>query len=464
MSPPPAVEDALPSPAAPPVPGPDVAELEAALDVSAPAAPPVPPELKALPPHAEHASTRVAGIGHARKRVGISKRLCRKRQAVPSVAGRLLAECREPRVHLATPHNEARSIMFSTHLRGRPFYIGAAGAALLLCAKPGATEPGGKGKERRACENAYKNAVQLEQSAHLRQAKDLLLSCAKSSCGAVLRNRCVSRYTQLEADIPSVVPLVTTETGEPRVDVQVTMDGELLTPRLDGRALPVDPGLHEFAFNADGAVIGTQRVMIVQGQRNRPLNVSLRSTDKHGSRPALGPAAGAGGADAKASLDKPAPDRRAAEKPEREPPPEKAEPEKTAAKGPTESDPSETPPPDPPRSSGPGALPYVIGAAGLAGIGGYGLFVAWGRKDNEQLAQCAPYCSPESVDHVRKMYLAADISLGVGIAALGTAATWLILGGSSSPSPKDERTSRPRYVVDVRPSPAGGFATFTGTF
>jgi hypothetical protein len=90
--------------------------------------------------------------------------------------------------------------------------------------------------------------------------------------------------------------------------------------------------------------------------------------------------------------------------------------------------------------------------------------VAWGRKDNEQLAQCAPYCAPESVDHVRKVYLAADISLGVGIAALGTAATWLILGGSSSSPPKGEQTSKPRYVVDVRPSPAGGFATFTGTF
>jgi hypothetical protein len=355
--------------------------------------------------------------------------------------------------------------MFSSLIRGRPFCISAVGAALLFCAKPGRAEPRSKGKERRACENAYKNAIALEQSAHLRQAKDLLLSCAKSSCGAVLRNRCASHYGQLEADIPSVVPLVTTETSEPRVDVQVTMDGELLTPRLDGRALPVDPGLHEFSFTVDGTAIGTQKVMIVQGQRNRPLAVSLRASDKRGSRTALGPAAAAGGLDAKASLDKPAVDRHASETPERESPPERAAPERTADKAQAEPAPSDTPPPEPKRSTGPGALPWVIGAAGLAGIGGYGMLVTWGRKDNEQLAQCAPYCPQESVDHVRKLYLAADISLGVGIAAVGAAATWLIVGGSSSPSsPKEERAGQPRYVVDVRPTSSGGFATVSGTF
>src|SRR5215510_9156390 len=103
--------------------------------------------------------------------------------------------------------NKRGPSMLRTYLRGRPFLLGAAGAALLLCAKPGASEPASKSKERRACETAYKTAAQLEQSAHLRQAKDLLLTCAKSSCGSVLRIRCASHYAQLEADIPSVLAL-----------------------------------------------------------------------------------------------------------------------------------------------------------------------------------------------------------------------------------------------------------------
>ncbi len=260
--------------------------------------------------------------------------------------------------------------MFRSHLRARPFYIGAAGAALLLCAKPGASEPSGKGggKERRACEIAYKNALQLEQSAHLRQARDLLLSCAKSACGSSLRQRCTVRYAQLESDIPSVVPLVTTEAGEPRVDVPVTMDGEQLTPRLDGRALPVDPGLHEFSFTADGAVINTQKVMIVQGQRNRPIAVSMRP-DKRGPRAALGPPVPAGAADAKASLDKPAADRQALETPERE---SSASPkvatEKTADKAAAESSASEASPPEPPPPPGPGAPAKELAALALLGV------------------------------------------------------------------------------------------------
>jgi len=65
------------------------------------------------------------------------------------------------------------------------------------------------------------------------------------------------------------------------------------------------------------------------------------------------------------------------------------------------------------------------------------------------------------VDHIRKLYLAADISLGVGIAALGAATTWLVIGATGS---KEEHAKKPRYVVDVRPTPAGAFASVSGSF
>jgi hypothetical protein len=81
----------------------------------------------------------------------------------------------------------------------------------------------------------------------------MLLTCAKATCGGLLKQQCTNLYMQLESDIPSVVPLVTDDAGAPRVDVQVTMDGEVLTSRLDGRSLRVDPGLHEFSFSADTA-------------------------------------------------------------------------------------------------------------------------------------------------------------------------------------------------------------------
>src|SRR5438094_6953223 len=102
--------------------------------------------------------------------------------------------------------------MFVRHLSSRTLQIGALGVAICLCAKQSASEPDKdekKGKaERRACATAYKTALQLEQSAKLRQAKEMLLLCAKATCGALVKQQCTARYGQLECDVPSVVPLV----------------------------------------------------------------------------------------------------------------------------------------------------------------------------------------------------------------------------------------------------------------
>ncbi len=103
--------------------------------------------------------------------------------------------------------------------------------------------------------------------------------------------------------------------------------------------------------------------------------------------------------------------------------------------------------------------PYLLGGFGLASLGAYGMFTYWGKKDNDLLSRCAPDCSPASLDHIRKLYLVADISLGVGVVALG-AATWVALSSGSS----KEKPTETAYVVDVKPTPSGAFATVSGSF
>ena len=362
--------------------------------------------------------------------------------------------------------------MFGRHLSSRTLQIGALGVALCLCAKPAATDPDPDAKDaakaksqRKVCAATYKSALQLEQSARLRQAKELLLSCAKATCGATIKQRCLSRYQQLDADIPSVVPLVSDENGDPRTDVQVTIDNELLTSRLDGRALPVDPGVHEFSFTVDGAVLATQKIMIVQGQRNRPISIALQK-DKRGKRAAILSSAPATSAiDAKAALDKNAIEKQDLEKPERaETPPrvekkasaEKSAPEKTES----DTDSTEPPPVETKSKGGPGVVPYVLGSVGIVGLGAGAMLTYWGRKDNDALAQCAPDCQQGSVDHIRKMYLASDIALGLGGAALATGLIWYI----ASPPSKEKSRSEASYHFDVQPTPNGGFASVSGRF
>jgi hypothetical protein len=228
----------------------------------------------------------------------------------------------------------------------------------------------------RACTAAYESAQERERSGHLIEAKESFLTCAKETCGTFLEQECTARYARLNADIPSVVPMVTDDAGAPRVDVAVTMDGEPLISRLDGRAVPVNPGMHEFVFSAGGKVFSRQKLLIGQGQRNRAISTSLRSAEKRAQERMVD------------------------------------------------------------------ALTY------------------WGRKDNDMLAQCSPNCPQSSVDHIHRLYVSADVSLGVGIAALG-AAYWVF---AASRSKSEEKPADEAYLFTVQPTSSGAFAAVSGSF
>src|SRR5262249_20005876 len=142
----------------------------------------------------------------------------------------------------------------------RPIFpVGVGAAAMVLGSRRGITKPPPL-KGEVACRSAYKSATALEEAGQLLEARRALKKCARSACDNALRARCVINYVQLQADLPSVIPTVTDATGTPVVDVRVTMDGAPLTSRIDGHALPINPGLHEFSFERDG-VVATEKVV-----------------------------------------------------------------------------------------------------------------------------------------------------------------------------------------------------------
>jgi hypothetical protein len=343
--------------------------------------------------------------------------------------------------------------MFQSHLIRRTFQIGACGAAIFLCAVPGQSEPEKAPKgDKAACKVAYKAAQEREQSSHLREAKVLYLACSKVVCGAFMRPECTTKYTQLNSDVPSVIPVVTDESGAAKTDVQVKMDGELLTSKLDGRALPVDPGMHEFTFSTETGVIATEKVMIVAGQRNSPVAVSLA---KRGRTLA-----------ASVTLPAPAVGNRSALEPRTtsaKPATEKASPPTMASEKDSPVEEATDMAPEPRRKGGgPGVLPYIVGGVGLAAVGAGALVTLWGKKDNDALGQCSPNCPLDSLDHVKRMYTIADISIGVGVAALAGSAILFATSGSSTKEKTPVKSAS--YSVDVQPTRNGAFATVSGQF
>jgi hypothetical protein len=323
------------------------------------------------------------------------------------------------------------------------------GLVVAVCPEQAIAKTRSKAKKRgredkRVCVESYYKAKESLQAGRLLDAKEPLGRCARPVCGSFLQQECTKLYLQMDSDVPSVVPVVVDAAGAPGAAFEVRMDGELLTSKLDGIAIPVNPGWHDFAFSAENRVFATQKILIAQGQRNRAISVSQRPPE--GKTLAAPASIRTKTADAKAvAVAEPdsgseseservaRPIRRKASVPEAQP--------KTGASWGT----------------------YALGGVGLAGVGAAGLFSYWGRQDNDVLkTSCAPNCNPSSVHHIRMLYLASDVSGGIGVASL-VASTWLFLHARSGEEKASTQVARLRSV-DVRPSASGAYATIGGTF
>ena len=182
----------------------------------------------------------------------------------------------------------------------------------------------------------------------------------------------MTRHARLDADIPSVVPFATDPSGEARTDVRVTIDGDSLVSRIDGRALRIDPGMHEFVFHSSDGVAVTEKVMILQGDRNRRIAVSLSAA--HRERPAAAVARVTPVAAHPVATAPVSPATVAETEPPREP----------MRRDATESAPA------PPATESSKRIPvasWVLGGVAVVGVGGFVLLSARGKSDNDQLAQ-----------------------------------------------------------------------------
>jgi hypothetical protein len=262
-----------------------------------------------------------------------------------------------------------------------------------------------------ACAAAYEAAQELRKSAKLLRAQEALEKCAEKSCGNFMHRECTEWLEQLQQDLPSVILSAKDAAGAPLENVEVSVDGVPFTSALNGTAVLVDPGLREFRFNVKGRVEISQRVNILEGQQNRPIEVRFGENA----------AADSGQADAAPRND----------------------------------------PPDSGRSS----APYLIGGVGVLGVVGFGVLGALAKNAHQEMRQCLPDCGPANADRVNTLYAAANISFGVGIVGIGTAAVLLL----TAPGPTRTRAIRSSQstklqAIDLRQTRGGMLAELRGNF
>lgn len=217
------------------------------------------------------------------------------------------------------------------------------------------------------CIEAYEGAQEDRQRGQLVSARRHLFACVADGCPDFVVRDCRRWLEDVEAALPSVVFAVRAQGAGARdlEAVSVTANGRPLLDRLDGRAVPLDPGKYRFEIAAAGFAPRTVEAMVVEGKKYRQIEVEL------------------------APLTTPI-----------------------------------TPAPAPAPALGPPRLRLSVAFAAFAAAGavGFTAFGIAGRRQEDRLRRdCAPACAPGVVDDVRRKYLIADVSLGAGVAALGAA-------------------------------------------
>ncbi len=154
------------------------------------------------------------------------------------------------------------------------------GAASARAQQPAA---GAAPDDKSVCLDAASQTQTLRDAHKLLTARDQARLCARQVCPAAVQMDCASWLDAIEQALPSVVVLAKDQAGNDLFDVTVTLDGKPLTNKLQGDALPVDPGTHGLHFETpDGATLD-QKVIVAEGTKAQRIAVVL-------NRPGVAPA------------------------------------------------------------------------------------------------------------------------------------------------------------------------------
>lgn len=137
------------------------------------------------------------------------------------------------------------------------------------------------------CIAAYEQAQTLRKDGKFIEAREQAQICARDTCPAILVKDCARWFGDLDASTGSVLFEAKTTSGKPLTDVRVTIDGSVVTSRLDGHPIPVDPGKHSFHFER-GAATYEETALVREGEKNRRITATFPETSGETKGPPAG--------------------------------------------------------------------------------------------------------------------------------------------------------------------------------
>lgn len=297
--------------------------------------------------------------------------------------------------------------------RGDPPRALAVWPAFLVCVLPLVVSKHASA-DAKSCAGAYEDGQRLRGAGQLVEAASKFLYCAGPQCPELMHDDCQRRLDETEAAVPSVVV---------RVDSSVELQAEFALDggegkAIDGQAVRLNPGRHELRVSAPGYQPLSHHFIVSEGEKLRALDVALE--------PVAEPRRDA--------PPRPAPARSGAV---------------VAAPGRAHASPARWVP---------WAITSGVVAAGSAGLIYWGLRARQGELD---LRVCTPECSWQQVRDVKRDYLLANVSLGVGLSGLAAMAVWYFVEASDAGPP---RASGSRSATLAVAFPLGSSAALTVPF
>jgi hypothetical protein len=147
---------------------------------------------------------------------------------------------------------------------------------------------------KQECAAAYDKVQSSRDQGKLLEARRQAVTCSAPTCSVYVTKDCSQWLAELDASLPTVVFTVRDPAGADASAVRITVDGTVIAEKLDGKAVPMDPGEHVVRFEMAGAAPLEQKVLIRQGERNRTLVAAFKAGSSPDPAPAGGPTPGAG--------------------------------------------------------------------------------------------------------------------------------------------------------------------------
>lgn len=245
----------------------------------------------------------------------------------------------------------------------------------LAGARPAAAADPNADATKAACVRAAEDGQALRASGALLRARHAFTTCGALECPTVVRKDCLAWLAELTTSLPSLVFFAEDDAGHNLTDVTVSVDGGTVASRLDGKAVPVEPGQHGVRFQWGADVVDTS-IVVLEGEKFR--RVAARFPPRSAGPPHTSSAAN-----------------------------------------------------DAPRSTAAAALPWVFGGVSVVSLGGFAVFGLTGLSEVNKLYDCKPNCSPDDVDRARTKYRVADVFLAVAVVAAGVATFFALRGGEA---------------------------------